>query len=227
MGRITAVIPARGGSKGLPGKNIMPIHGKPLIIWSIEQAMASGKVDRVIVSTDCMEIAEISKKAGAEILGLRPKILAEDTTPTEPVLIHAMTEWIHAGDEDVVMLLQPTSPLRLPGSIDAAIDCFYKNQADSLLSACQNHSFFWKDIQAPQALYDYKHRPRRQDIHSDDRQYRENGSIYMTKFNVLLAERNRLGGKIAIFLMQECESLEIDSEVDFLMVEQLMRKNIS
>ncbi|MEN9965988.1 MAG: hypothetical protein RL416_145 [Pseudomonadota bacterium] len=222
---ITAVIPARGGSKGLPGKNIRIINGKPLIVWSIEQALACQKVQRVLVSTDSEEIAHIAKSAGAEVPELRPAILAQDTTPTEPVLAHAIQNWCDVEEDHVVLLLQPTSPLRLPLSIDNAINTFYNQKADSLASVSDNHSFFWKNIETPVALYDYKNRPRRQDILPSDRWYRENGSIYLTKVSVLLAHNNRLGGKIAMHKMHECESWEIDTEIDFHFIEELMAKN--
>ena len=223
--RFTAVIPARGGSKGLPGKNIRLINGKPLIVWSIQQALSSRKISRVLVSTDSEEIAQIAKEAGADVPSLRPSELAEDATPTEPVLLHAIDHWCQLSDDDVVILLQPTSPLRLQYSLDMAVDIFVANAADSLVSVCESHAFFWKNPRMPSPLYDFRNRPRRQDILPESRWYRENGSIYLTKVGLLRSHSNRLGGKIAMHVMQECESWEIDTEVDFLIVEELMRRN--
>jgi N-acylneuraminate cytidylyltransferase len=220
---IVAIIPARGGSKGVHDKNIRLINGKPLIEWSIEQALAVQKIDRVLVSTDSSTIAQIAVDAGAEVPALRPAHLAEDATPTEPVLIHAIENWCKGNLPDVVMLLQPTSPLRLNDSVGQAIRLFESEQADSLVSTCESHAFFWKHPHTPEALYDYKNRPRRQDIRPEDRWYRENGSIYLTKTDILLKNNNRLGGKLAMYIMDEIESWEIDSEVDFLIVEELMR----
>ncbi len=221
---ILAIIPARGGSKGIKNKNLRLVHQKPLIEWSILQALASPHIDRVIVSTDSEAIAEVSRQAGADVPALRPDHLAQDETPTEPVMLHALEAWGQLDDSDAVMLLQPTSPLRLPGSLDKAIRQFREEDADSLLSVCPSHAFFWKNPAQPQALYDYQHRPRRQDIKPSDTMYRETGSVYITKAGILRSTGNRLGGKISMFSMQEEESLEIDSEVDLMIIEKLMEQ---
>lgn len=222
--KFTAIIPARGGSKGVIDKNIRPIMGVPLVSWSIRQALACEQISRVIVSTDSPQIANIAKNWGAEVPELRPSELAQDDTSTEAVMLHAMDHWLLANDDEVVVLLQPTSPLRLQGSIAGAIDKFLREQADSLVSVCESHAFFWKSPSSPQALYDYKNRPRRQDIQERDRQYRENGSIYLTKIPLLKEIKNRLGGKITMYCMQECESWEIDTLTDFTIVDTLMRE---
>lgn len=220
-----AIIPARGGSKGVPGKNIRPIAGLPLIAWSIRQAKDVAAITHVVVSTDSEEIAAVAREHGAEVPFLRPPRLAEDTTATEPVMRHAL-DWYRDNGSDVstVVLLQPTSPLRLPGSLAAALARFEGEGADSLLGVCENHHFFWRNPHAPDALYDFRNRPRRQDIAAADRWYRENGSIYVTRAEAFRASNNRLCGRIAMQPMREEEGWEIDSLADFLVVEALMRE---
>jgi CMP-N,N'-diacetyllegionaminic acid synthase len=218
-----AIIPARGGSKGIARKNLREIGGRPLIEWSIRAALSSARLGRVVVSTDDAEIADVARRVGADVPFRRPPELALDTTPTEPVMLHALDELQRTGYRpDVVVLLQPTSPVRRPGSIDAALELLEHSGADSVLSVCENHHFFWKNRDAPQALYDYRHRPRRQDIGPAEQWYRENGSIYVTRTSVLRSERNRLGGRIAMHVVSEAESWEVDSEADLRVVEALM-----
>lgn len=219
-----AVIPARCGSKGLPGKNIRDLAGKPLIAWTIEQALDSGCFDVVHVSTDCLEIAEVAKNFGADVPYLRPLELASDVALTEPVISHAITWYERNGlNFDVLVLLQPTSPIRLPGTINAAIDAFDILKVGSLLGVCESHGFFWKLNENAVPLYDFKNRPRRQDIKSDERWYRETGSIYIIRTSDFKKYLNRLCEPINVHIMQEVEGWEIDSLSDFLAVEALVK----
>tara|TARA_R110001599_G_scaffold60939_3_gene169267 strand:+ start:35279 stop:35968 length:690 start_codon:yes stop_codon:yes gene_type:complete len=220
-----AIIPARKGSKGIPNKNIKKIAGKPLIAWTIESALQSKNVSRVIVSTDCEHIAEISKQYGAEVPFLRPAYLASDTSATEPVVSHTL-KWLKEEDyyiPDNIILLQCTSPFRNKKSIDNAINEFTISQADSLLSLSEFWHFLWENKSEPCALYDFNNRPRRQDVNTESIKYKENGSIYITKTSMFVKHKNRLCGKIASYVMSEAESFEIDNQLDWLILESILK----
>ena len=216
-----ALIPARGGSKGVPRKNIRLLAGKPLIAHSIEDAQQSTSVDQVYVSTDNEEIAAISQEYGAKIIH-RPAELANDTASSESALIHALQTLESKNiNLDFLVFLQCTSPVRTGAEIDQAIAKLKKDQADSLLSVSPSHRFIWEEVDgdAKSINYDYRHRPRRQDMNP---QYVENGSIYIFKPWVLKETQNRLGGKISLYVMSEMAAVEIDSEEDFQMIEFFM-----
>lgn len=152
-----AIIPARGGSKGIPKKNIKEIAGKPLIAWSIEQALNSSSIERVIVSTDCEDIAAVAREYGAEVPFMRPAHLANDTAATEPALLHTL-EWLAEHENyhpDYTVLLQATSPVRKDDAIDSAIKKIIEKKADSLLSVCEFWHFLWENEDNPKAYYDY------------------------------------------------------------------------
>ncbi len=217
------IIPARGGSKGIPGKNIRSLAGKPLIVWSIEQGLAASAADRVIVSTDDPEIAEISQGAGAEVID-RPAELSGDEASSESAIAHVLEALADRGQSpDNVIFLQCTSPIRPPGAIDEAFAEFRRKQADSLLSVSPSHKFLWKrnleGFGEPQN-YDPLNRPRRQEM---DNTYQENGSFYIFSRGCFERFGNRLGERIALYVMNEEASCEIDSPTDFFIVETLMK----
>jgi len=215
---ITAFIPARGGSKGIPNKNIKEFADKPLIVHSIEYSLDSKHVDEVVVSTDDSKISKIAQAAGAKVIK-RPPDLATDTATTESVIEH----YLHLSKTkaDIIVLLQVTSPLRPKGSLDNALNHFQKGGYDSLLSICPTHRFFWrvKDDNTAYAEYDYLNRPQRQNLNRENMRYVENGSIYIFSRKHFEKTGNRLGGKIGYVEWPEDCSIEIDTIIDFNILE--------
>ena len=221
---IVAIIPARGGSKGVPRKNIRDVAGRPLIAWSIGDCLESARVGRVYVSTEDAEIKSVARQAGAEVVD-RPAELAQDATSSEAALLQSL-DGIAAergGDPELVVFLQATCPLRTGAEIDEAVALLEQTGADSLLSVSPSHAFLWaeKDGLGSSINYDWRHRPRRQDMVP---QYRENGSIYVFKPWVLRQSGNRLGGRIVLYRMSEEAGVDIDSETDLQMADLLLRR---
>ncbi|MDU0347526.1 acylneuraminate cytidylyltransferase family protein [Actinomyces sp. MRS3W] len=212
-----AVIPVRGGSKGIPRKNLREVGGKPLLVWTIEQALAATRDVRTVVSTEDAEIADVARTAGAEVID-RPVELAQDTTATEPVILHAL-DVLAARDytPEHVMLLQATSPVRRPGTIDRAIAQAEDTGVDSLIGVVPQTPFLWwtaRDGHGPTADYDVDRRPRRQELTADHMRYRETGSLYVTRPWVYYERNNRIGGTVGLFIMDEVEGIDIDSPLD-------------
>lgn len=225
--RVVAIIPARGGSKGVPRKNIKPLNGKPLIAYSIAAAQAAKAVQRIVVSTDSEEIAEISRDLKAEVR-LRPAALAADDTPTRDVLEHVVNELAAEGDRpDAVLTLQPTSPLRTARHIDQAVAMFAADpQADSLVSCIDvPHVFHPRSVMRKDAAgylvpyLDEKQPMRRQD---KEAVFARNGAaIYITRTGCL--KDYVFGGKLIAYMMDAESSLDIDAADDFVVAEQLLR----
>jgi len=221
--KIIAIIPARGGSKGIPKKNIINFCGKPLIAWSIEQALKARLVSSVFVSTNNEEIAKVSRKYGAKIVK-RPKELSTDTSSSEEALLHALNQIEKEESVDIVVFLQATSPIRTSEDIDNAIKLFMSRKAGSLFSAAILESFCiweWQNEKLMSFTYDYHNRARRQDRKP---LYLENGSIYVFKPETLRRYNNRLGGKIIMYMMDYWKSYQIDKLKDVEMCEHFMRK---
>ena len=220
--KIIAIIPARGGSKGVKNKNLRLIAGKPLVAHSVEHALGCSRIDRVFVSTDDLKIGEIAQQYGAEFIK-RPAAISDDTSSSESALQHALDHLskTEAYEPDVVIFLQCTSPFRTSKDIELAIDKFFSEDADSLLSVYRTHSLLWKieNGKACSVNFDYRCRPRRQDMNP---QFAENGSIYIFKPWVIKETGNRLGGKISLYVMREEAAWQIDSEHDFRIIEFLL-----
>jgi CMP-N,N'-diacetyllegionaminic acid synthase len=213
--RVLALIPARGGSRGVPGKNLRPLGGRPLLAWSIEAAQPpTCQVDRVVVSSDSQEILDVAARYGAEPLE-RPAELATDEALTDPVIVHAVEALFVEGYlPDLVVLLQPTVPFRAPGLVDACIDRLLASGADSLLTGYPLH-FVWRrndQVWLPwQTLT--PNRCRRQDQDAAERFFHEDGAVYVTRTAALMAHRARVCGRVELF--ETARSIDIDTEEDF------------
>jgi len=216
------IIPARGGSKGIPRKNLIDVGGKPLIAHTIEHARSAPSVQRVIVSTDDDEIARVAAMFGAEIIR-RPAEISGDTARSETAIVHVLEELSSREryEPDLVVFLQATSPLRTPDDVQASIDLLVRENADSLFSACRFDGFLWRREGERWASvdFDYERRPRRQDRPEE---VMENGAIFVFKPWVLQKYDNRLGGKIAAYLMPAVNSLELDHLEDVELIRHLM-----
>jgi N-acylneuraminate cytidylyltransferase/CMP-N,N'-diacetyllegionaminic acid synthase len=228
---IIAIIPARSGSKGLPGKNIKPLCGKPLIAWSIEAGLGSQYIDEVIVTTDCEEIANIAREFGASVPFIRPAELANDTALSIDVIRHVLNFYenkLHKN-YDYTVLLEPTSPLRVTEDIDNAIEQLLKNpQASAIVGICktesQNPAFLVKK-NINNFLFGYENSDmknlRRQDINDI---YFFEGSVYVSDTVTLLTKKTFYHGNTLGYEFPKWKSIEIDDLDDFIMAEALMIK---
>ncbi len=230
---ILALIPARGGSKGLPRKNIRPLLGKPLIAWTIEQAKASKYIDRVVVSTDDEEIAEIARKYGAEVPFMRPKELARDDSPTIDAILHALEFFSKRGENfDLLALLEPTSPLRKKGDIDRGIELLINsgNKATAVVSVGKvtlEHPAIMKVIteegllknfwDVPENIYQRQQLP---DV------YFPYGVLYLSYVDALLKYHTFYQPKTLPLFIERWQNYEIDDYYDFLCIEAIMKYKI-
>ena len=219
-----AIIPARAGSKGLPGKNIIPLRGRPLIAWTVEAARAGATIDRVLVSTDGEAIAEAARRAGAEV-EMRPAELATDTAMPKDAVRWHLAEMERRGEArpTVVVLLQPTSPLRLPSDIDACVDPVVRGEADSaatFVASAQSPFRAWLDTEGGPvpAVAGFDPWQPRQALPPT---YRLNGAVYAMRTDVFLADASHsfLPGRARMVEMPPSRSHDIDTADDLARVE--------
>lgn len=221
--KVVAVIPARGGSKGLPKKNVRKLGEKELIGWTIEAAIQCQYIDEVIVSTDCLEIAEIARKFGAKVPFLRPVELANDTARTNDVVEHVLTKI--DNKYDFLVLLQPTSPFRNAVHISESLELFCSQNMRSVVSVCElsksPYWSFWVDKQKNMtALLDGKFDDnRRQDL---SKAYSLNGAIYIQTVERFFATKKFIHDDSLAYLMDKRSSIDIDDIVDFKLAEILV-----
>ncbi|HEX8237824.1 MAG TPA: acylneuraminate cytidylyltransferase [Abditibacteriaceae bacterium] len=221
-----AIIPARGGSKGIPGKNIKSLCGQPLLSWTIEAAQEARHVHRVFVSTDDLRIAEVARRYGAEVI-MRPDELSTDTASSESGLLHAL-EHLAANEvfaPELLVFLQCTSPLTQGGDIDGTVEALQRENADSALTVAPFHGFLWKQsAQHEDAVgvnHDKRVRPRRQDREA---QFLETGAVYVMRATGFKQARHRFFGKTALHVTPAERSLEIDEPHDWVLAEHAMRR---
>lgn len=228
--RVLALVPARAGSKGLPGKNIRPLLGKPLLAWPIEAARASRYVDRVVISTDSAEFAALAQAAGADVPFLRPVEHASDTAPSIAFIEHALDTLAAAGDRyDLLVLLEPTSPLTEAADIDAALEALVAARplAESIVGVTalvSTHPAFAVRLDAqglmqPYAAASFGQLPRRQDT---EPLYSLDGSLYISTVEALRRERGFCHACTLPFITPRWKSFEVDDLVDFICIEAIL-----
>ncbi len=224
--QVLAIIPARGGSKGLPGKNIKQLCGRPLIAWSINAAANCNYIDKIIVSTDYKEIAEISKQYGAEVPFMRPAELSGDGTATIDVILHAI-DWLDKYQNyrpEYIVLLQPTSPLRRTEDVNGAIRILKDKKAEAVVSVCRtDHHPWWSNtLPSDGRMINFI----KKDILNKPRQdlpvfYRLNGAIYIARTDYICKNNGFMGQNTFAYKMSKEHSIDIDSALDFKLAEYL------
>jgi len=221
--KILGLIPARGGSKGIPRKNIRPIAGKPLIAWTIEVALRAARLDAVVVSTDDAEIAAVAREHGAQTPFLRPVELARDDTPGVDPVLHALQA---LPGYDAVLLLQPTSPLRSADDIAGCLDLAERLQAPCVVSVCapDKHPCWMYRLDAQQRLIPVIDGPavtRRQDLPPV---YAANGALYFARSTWLQRRRTFVTPETAAFVMPPERSVDLDNPLDWKFADMLLKE---
>ena len=229
--KIISIIPARGGSKGVLRKNIRLLDGKPLIAYTIETALASKYIERTLVTTEDEEIAAIAQKCGAEVLFMRPKELAKDDTPADPVLRHAL-EWLLENEglkPEIIVWLEPPTPFRSVQEVDDAIEIFEADkEADSLRAVC-------KPRQNPYKMWTLQGKYLKplveqggKSLHTGPRQktpevFWQNGSIFLLRYETIMRRGNFFGENILPLIVSDRKNIDIDTEEDFKLAEFYIR----
>jgi len=226
--RTLGLIPARGGSKGVPRKNVKLLCGKPLLQYTAESALASRRLDRVVLSTEDQEVAEVGARCGLEVPFLRPRELAADETPMIDVVLHAVRWMSEAGDVyDAVCLLQPTNPLRRPEEIDACVGLLESTGADSVVTVLpvpEEYNPHWVYFKAPDGqlyLSTGEETPvaRRQDLPPA---YHREGSVYVTRWNVVTCDRSLYGRRLLGYRLDPRECVNINTHEEWKRAEELL-----
>jgi len=226
---ILAVIPARGGSKRLKNKNLLPLLKKPLLRWSMQAASESSYIDEIIISTDAKEIAEEAKNFGLRPPFIRPAEFSSDEACSIDVVTHAI-KWLKEHENksfDYVILLQPTSPLRTAKHIDTALLELMQRSADAIVSICESeHSPLWSNTLPKSKSLENFLKPEYINSRSQDlaEYYRLNGALYICDVDRLLSENTFfIKDNIYAYIMQQIDSVDIDTKLDFLLAETILK----
>lgn len=222
---VLAIIPARGGSKGVPRKNVLPLGGVPLVARTIQAAFASAATSRVVVSTDDEEIADVARAFGADVV-VRPPELASDISSSEDALLHVLDEMraSESYEPDLVVFLQCTSPFTVGADIDGTIDVLEAEGAESAFAASRSHGFLWRrgaDGSALGVNHDPAMRAMRQQREAE---FLESGAVYVMRTAGFLASRHRFFGRVAVYELPPERVLEIDEPEDFELAEERLAR---
>lgn len=218
---VLAVVPARGGSKGVPRKNLALVGGVPLLVYTLRAARAATTVDRLVVSTDDPEIAAVARAEGVEVID-RPSALAADDSPTEDALIHAVELLRERGEKtpELVVTLEPTSPLRRPEAIDECVRVARSTGANAVLTVAPSRES-WGRLVDGRFERLRPDEPRRRQLREP--LYRESGTVYVTKTDSLLAGRSVLAEPVHAVVIDDEQALDVNSELDLRIADALVR----
>ncbi|MBS13547.1 MAG: hypothetical protein CME19_18355 [Gemmatimonadetes bacterium] len=218
---VLGVVTARGGSKSVPRKNILPLLGKPLICYTLDTARASRSLGRLVVSTDDEEIKSISQAAGVDVID-RPEVYAKDTSRTEEALIHAIDvlAQTESYEPDVVVTLEPTSPLRSVGLIDRCVRELVESEADAVVSVVDTNALVGRIVEG-RFEYLIPNQPRRRQ--EREPLYVESSTVYATNAKKLRETRSVLGTRLHAVVAEPEEALDINTPLDFVIVESVMK----
>ncbi len=221
--KTVAFVPVRGGSKSIPLKNIKLFCGKPLVYWSVSALQHTAAIDEIIVATDSKQIEQVVTSFHFSKVKIyhRSSENACDTASTESVMLEYI-QYAQLDDNDIFVLVQATSPLTETIHIQEALELYVSRKYDSILTCVRSYRFFWNE-DGTSRNYDYKNRPRRQNFTGE---LMENGALYINSVRNIISFRNRLSGKIGLYVMPEYTATEIDEPDDWIILEHLMQRHI-
>lgn len=228
--KVLAIIPARGGSKRLPNKNILPLAGKPLIAWTIDSAIDSGVFSKIIVNTDSEDISAVAKQYGATVPFIRPQTLATDSASSIDLIVHTV-KWFEAKGEifSHVVLLQPTSPLRASSDISKAWSLMLEKKVGSVISVCEvEHPVQWTYNMTEQGVMSSLFKEANKRSQDYGKNYRLNGAIYIVDIEFLMKHHKVVDEGCSLgYVMTRKASVDIDEKIDLEFAEFLMMNNIN